>query len=79
MDLASLPPATILLCLKDPLRSEGEAYAARLAEAGVPVTLTVYHDLIHAAFRMAALTARARAFVVAAGEAVRQAYSGRSA
>ena len=78
-DLAGLPPATILLCLKDPLRSEGEAYAARLAEAGVPVTLTVWHDLVHAAFRMAGLTPRARAFVNSAGGAVREAYAARAA
>jgi acetyl esterase len=38
-ELAGLPSATMLLCLKDPLRSEGKAYAARLAEAGVPVRL----------------------------------------
>ena len=74
-DLAGLPPATILLCHKDPLRSEGEAYAARLAEADVPVTLTVYHDLIHASFRMAGVTPRARAFVHSAGSAVREAYA----
>jgi acetyl esterase len=76
-DLAGLPPATIILCLKDPLRSEGEAYAARLAEAGVPVTLSVWHDLVHAAIRMAGLSPRARAFVNSAGSAVREAYAAR--
>jgi acetyl esterase len=77
-DLSGLPPATIILCLRDPLRSEGEAYAARLAEAGVPVSLAIWHDLVHAAFRMAGLSPRARAFVSSAGSALREAYATRA-
>jgi acetyl esterase len=76
-ELAGLPPATIILCFRDPLRSEGEAYARRLADAGVPVTLSIWHDLVHAAFRMGGLTPRARAFVASAGHALRDAYAGR--
>ena len=76
-DLSGLPPATIILCQRDPLRSEGEAYAARLAEAGVPVSLTTWHDLVHAVFRMAGLSPRARAFVSSAGSALRDAYAAR--
>jgi acetyl esterase len=74
-ELAGLPPATIILCRCDPLRSEGEEYAARLAAAGVPVTLAIWHDLVHAAFRMAGLTPRAAAFVDSAGAALRDAYA----
>ncbi|MDP3339991.1 alpha/beta hydrolase [Frigidibacter sp.] len=59
-DLAGLPPATILNARIDPLLSEGETLAARLIEAGVPVTQRTFDGVTHEFFGMGAVVETAQ-------------------
>ena len=45
--LTGLPPTLLLVDEVDPLRDEGEAYAAKLRLAGVPVTTVRYDGVVH--------------------------------
>lgn len=51
-DLSGLPPAVVLTAGHDPLRQEGEAYAAKLVQAGVPIIFKRYEDQFHGFFTM---------------------------
>lgn len=60
-NLADLPPAYVAVAGFDPLRDEGEAFADKLAAAGVPVTLRCFDDLIHGYANFTGFSDRARA------------------
>ncbi|MEY3012736.1 MAG: hypothetical protein RIT45_1471 [Pseudomonadota bacterium] len=64
--LQGLPPAVVTTCGFDPLRDEGEDYARRLAEAGVPTRHLHHSGLPHGYASMdAALPAADRAVAAA--------------
>ena len=72
-DLRGVAPAYVLTAEEDVLRDEGEAYAARLREAGVPAELVRWPGTIHGFFRWLAVAGAAREAIDAAGAALRRA------
>ena len=63
--LVGLPPAYVLTAGADPLRDEGDEYAQRLKDAGVPVTYKHFPGQFHGFFTMGKLLQQAN---VAAGD-----------
>jgi acetyl esterase len=71
--LKGLPPAVVITAECDPLRDQGEAYAERLRESGVPVTLKRYEGAIHVFFNLAGVIDAGKEAVADAGAALRAA------
>jgi acetyl esterase len=59
-NLGGLPPALVITAEYDPLRDEGETYAARLREAGVPATARRYPGVLHGFYLFTTLVEPAR-------------------
>jgi acetyl esterase len=66
-DWAGLPPAYVTSAFFDPLRDDGRLYAARLADAGVPVAYREEPQMVHAWLRARHRSPGARAGFEALG------------
>ncbi len=58
-DLSGLPPAIVATAGFDPLRDQGDAYAERLRDAGIPVVHRCFGSLCHGFAGMGNLTEEA--------------------
>jgi acetyl esterase len=70
-DLSGLPPAYVVTAAFDPIRDEGEEYAAALSRAGTPVTLRRFPGFIHAFIAGAGVSRNARDALVEIAGATR--------
>lgn len=72
--LQSLPSATVITAEVDPLRDEGEAYAARLREAGIAVTATRYTGVTHEFFSMSGIIDKSKQAVMEAAAGLKSSF-----
>lgn len=72
------PPTTIATAALDPLRDEGEALAARMIEAGVPIALRCYPGMIHGFAGMPQLTPVASEAIDFVGRRIAASFSDRA-
>jgi acetyl esterase len=72
-DLRGVPPAYIAVAGHDPLRDDGLRYAAALREAGVPVVVDRYDDMVHGFLRWGGVVDRAREMIGALADHARDA------
>jgi acetyl esterase len=73
--LSGLPRATVITAEFDPLRDDGEAFAARLAAAGITTRLVRLPGMIHACIHMDGVAPAARRVFDEAASALRQAFA----
>jgi acetyl esterase len=75
-DLEGLPPALVIVDENDVLRDQGEAYADKLRNAGVPTTSVRFNGTIHDFMRLNALrdSASTRAAISLAVTTLRQVF-----
>jgi acetyl esterase len=71
-DLSGLPPTLVQTAEFDPLRDEGEAYAAQLAAAGVPVQMQRIEGIMHGYIALAQILDGGRAAVDRVTEFIEQ-------
>jgi acetyl esterase len=71
-ELSGLPPALVVTSGFDPLRDEGEAYAAALQAAGTPVTLRRFDGLVHGFANMIGVSPVCRAAMMEIASMLRQ-------
>ena len=74
--LAGLPSALVITAEFDPLRDEGEMYAARLRDSGVAAALVRYDGMIHGFFSMAGVLEQGKNALALAAAQLRSAFSG---
>lgn len=67
-DFKGLPPTLVITAEFDPLRDEGEAYAKKLAEAGVEVERIRYDGTIHGFVSMSKMIDKGKEALVKSGE-----------
>jgi acetyl esterase len=74
-DVSNLPAALVITAEYDPLCDEGEAYAQRLKDAGVPTTCSRYEGMIHGFFGMSAVLDKGKQAIDEASKALQQAFA----
>jgi acetyl esterase len=74
-NLRDLPPTFVITAENDPLCDEGEAYAVRLAGAGVPATAKRYDGVTHEFFGLSGVVGTAKEAVDDAAAALKQAFA----
>jgi acetyl esterase len=70
-ELHGMPPAFIITAECDPLRDQGEAYARKLTQAGVAVTLKRYEGMIHPFFSLGGILEDGMAAIADAATALK--------